>query len=243
MKSLPSHYRSQWILSADIGQAIDPTAIAIVEYRARAAVRRDVVVAADAIRDGQVVEIDSFDAHANERFDAYQPASINVRHLERLPLRTPYPDVVAHIAGILRRPPLDLPRAKLLLDMTGVGRPIVDMFVRAALAPVGVMITSGDQERRVHEHEWRVSKSLLVSNLQASLHSGELRIAKGLPEARTLASELQSFRTTITESGNQRFGAREGAHDDLVLAVAMGVWWARRKRERGMVVGHFVISG
>jgi len=227
-KTLPAHYMSQWILSADIGQAVDPTAIAVIELRTRAAVRREVVCSAEDVKFGRPVTIDSFDAHAEEAFDGKQPASINVRHLERLPLRTPYPDAVAHIAGMLRRPPLNMPRAKLLLDMTGVGRPIVDLFRRAGLGPLGVMITAGDQETRVNDGEWRVAKSLLVSGLQAALHTGELRISKGLTEARTLAMELQNFRSTLSDSGNQRFGAREGQHDDLVLAVAIGTWWARQ---------------
>jgi hypothetical protein len=60
--------------------------------------------------------------------------------------------------------------------------------------------------------------------MQAMLHSGELRIAKTLPEARTLAMEMMDFRANISETGLARFGAREGAHDDLVLAVAIGAW-------------------
>jgi hypothetical protein len=69
--------------------------------------------------------------------------------------------------------------------------------------------------------------------LQSLLHGGELRIAKALPEAQTLAVELQDFRANITESGYTRFGAREGQHDDLVLSVAIGAWLASNDAMRG----------
>ena len=47
-----------------------------------------------------------------------------VGYLERLPLGTPYPGIVAHVARLLGR----LPGAELVIDLTGVGRPVFDMF-------------------------------------------------------------------------------------------------------------------
>jgi hypothetical protein len=156
------------------------------------------------------------------------PARISIRHLQRLPLRMEYPDQIAHIAKLLTLPPLDRVRPELILDQTGVGRPIVDMARRAGLNPTGVTITAGRQETRGDKaDEWHVAKILLVSRLQAALHERILKIGK-VADAQTLASEMQDFRGMFTESGNARFGAREGAHDDLVLAVALGVYWASR---------------
>jgi hypothetical protein len=137
---------------------------------------------------------------------------------------------VEHIGALLRRPPLDKYYPDLVLDQTGVGRPVVDMFRRAGLDPIGVTITSGDGESRAAHNDYRVAKSLLVSRLQAALHEGSLKIAKELPDARALGLELQDFKATISESGYTRFGAREGTHDDLVLAVAIGLWFASREK-------------
>ena len=122
------------------------------------------------------------------------PARIDVRHLERLPLRMDYTDQVKQVAALLRRPPLP-PGTRLVIDQTGVGRPVVNMFTAAGLNPVGVTITGGDSETRVSwgQEEFRVAKLLLVSRLQAALHSGTLRIARELPEARILVQELQDF--------------------------------------------------
>ena len=75
---------------------------------------------------------------------------------------------------------------------------------------------------------WSVPKAELVSKLQALLHAGQLRIAAGLPDAAVLARELQDFRVRFTEAGNATFNAREGAHDDLVLALALAVFGLSR---------------
>ncbi|MBD8900008.1 hypothetical protein [Rhodanobacter sp. DHG33] len=42
--------------------------------------------------------------------------------------------------------------------------------------------------------------------------------------AKTLRREMQDFRVGYTAIGNATFGAREGAHDDLILAVALAVY-------------------
>lgn len=39
---------------------------------------------------------------------------------------------------------------------------------------------------------------------------------------------LWSFRLRFTEAGNATFNAREGAHDDLVLALALAVFGQSR---------------
>jgi hypothetical protein len=73
-----------------------------------------------------------------------------------------------------------------------------------------------------------VPKGEQVSKLQALLHSGDLRIAASLPDAVVLASELPDFRVRFTEAGNATFNAREGAHDDLVLALALAAFGLSR---------------
>jgi hypothetical protein len=211
---------------------MDPTAISVLEV----ATRRDAVAAQFTDPPGElasVVRLEWFRKNSDGGV-AYPLAAVrvDVRHLERLPLRTSYPDQVAHIGALLRRAPLVSPSASLVVDMTGVGRPVVDILRRAGLRPTGVTITAGDKETRDYVRgyeEWRVAKLLLVSHLQASLNEGTLRIAKQLADAQALAEEMVDFRANISEAGYTRFGAREGAHDDLVLAVAIGNWWACRQ--------------
>ncbi len=49
-----------------------------------------------------------------------------------------------------------------------------------------------------------------------------------LPDAPALIEELADFRANISDAGYTSFCAREGAHDDLVLSVALALWWATR---------------
>jgi hypothetical protein len=63
-----------------------------------------------------------------------------------------------------------------------------------------------------------------------ALPSGELKIAKSLPEANAFVRELTEFRASFTDAGHLQFGARVGQHDDLVLAAALAVWGASRSR-------------
>jgi hypothetical protein len=152
--------------------------------------------------------------HADTDRPVYQ-----IGHLARLPLQTSYPSVVAHVGRLLAR----LRDPELVIDYTGVGRPVFDMFQIAGMSAIGVSITAGDAvttEGLVH----RVPKLTLISRVQALLHSGQLKIHRALSDAQALVEELQSFRAQVSDSGFWRFGARSGKHDDLVLACAVALW-------------------
>jgi len=51
-----------------------------------------------------------------------------------------------------------------------------------------------------------VPKIDLVSQLQAILHDGRLKIQKTLPKPPILLAELQDFRSDVTDGGFWRFG-------------------------------------
>jgi hypothetical protein len=150
------------------------------------------------------------------------PPIFQVGHLERLPLGTPYPGIVAHVGRLLTKLP---GRPELVIDFTGVGRPVFDMFLYSGISPTGVVITSGTAETH-HRMTWSVPKLTLVSRLQALLHEGRLKIQRELNEAETLVRELKDFRLEFTAAGHLTFNARTGKHDDLVLALAIAVWRA-----------------
>jgi hypothetical protein len=229
---IPTHARRRWVVSVDLGQSIDPTAVAVLEVITRQGVRDAYWDAPEAMRPTIWEPPRSWFRTTDVGLELHSPkapARIVVRHLNRLPLRMAYPDQVAHVAKLLKLPPLDRERPDLVVDQTGVGRPVVDMFRRAGMRPIGCTITAGTQETQDEKDrtEWRVAKLLLVSRLQAALHEQTLNIAN-VPDAQTLGQELADFRGVFTDTGYARFGARDGAHDDLVLAVAIGVWYASR---------------
>ncbi len=172
-------------IGADLGQAQDPTAIAVAEV---------------------------------------QRPEIHVRHLERLPLGTPYPKVVDRIGVIVDR----LPGAALVVDATGVGRAVLDQMREAGLGPVAVTITGG----RFTSYDgtmWRVPKKALLRPLVATTEAGRLKVAKGLREAEAFQREFLAFQRQITESGHSAFEG-VGEHDDLVIAVALACWWPAARK-------------
>ena len=52
-----------------------------------------------------------------------------------------------------------------------------------------------------------------------------------------LAEELKDFRRHVTNAGRATYQARTGKHDDLVLAVAIALWWCTERRKHRLIVG------
>ncbi len=161
--------------------------------------------------------------------ETHIPPLYEVRHLDRAPLGTPYPAVVAHVGRLMASRDL-VDRTKLVADGTGVGRPVVDLLWVAGMRAVSVTITGG-QRFTGGLNSWRVPKRDLVTNLQVLLQSRRLRVAADLPLAETLLNELLDFRVRVSDAGRDTWGAgRE--HDDLVLALAIACWYGERAMPR-----------
>jgi hypothetical protein len=148
------------------------------------------------------------------------------RHLERLPLGSPYPAVAERVAavvgGVLAATSGEAPT--LYVDATGVGTPIVDVLRAASVGDlaqlVAVYFTHGDR-RKVERGEVKLGKAWLVSRMQALLQSGQLHLPR-TAEAEALGKELLDYEIRVTEDANDRYGAfRVGAHDDLVTALGL----------------------
>lgn len=155
----------------------------------------------------------------------------DVAALKRYPLGTSYTSVVAHVVEQLRRPEMGR-RPRLVIDGTGVGVAVVEMF-RRALRPYAdriechaITITSGRAWSVVGPNTYHVAKIEIVGAIREALESGRLKLPKGLPDGDLLKRELQDFKVKITDSANETFNAREGAHDDIVLATALPIWLA-----------------
>jgi hypothetical protein len=147
------------------------------------------------------------------------PAGLTVRHLERMPLGTPYPRVVERVCAIVRNPKLG-GDCRLVVDSTGIGVPVVDLLRAAGLSGrlTAVTITGGESARGNGE-VWSVPRKDLLAGLEVLLDASEIQISRTLSETATLVKELTSLRTSGHSTG----------HDDLVLAVALACWRARWK--------------
>jgi hypothetical protein len=216
-------------VGVDLGQMKDYTAIAVIEEPVWIGSHNDYWQAMPTTEPGWV---------SPTAFSAMQTAKarvlacehgrpgrpdLHVSHLERYELGTPYPLMIERITALMNRPPL-AGRSTLLVDATGVGLPVVDALRDAGLDLEAVTITGGGKVTPVRGG-WHVPKRDLIASAQIALQARRLIIAEGLPHTATLVKELQDYRVEISEAtGHDSYNARSGAHDDLVLAVALAVW-------------------
>ena len=146
----------------------------------------------------------------------------HVPYLRRF-LGEPYTAIVDHIEDLVSG--LDNP--KVVVDATGVGRPVVDMIRDRGIRNVAaITITGGDAVTRDGD-EHRVPKRDLVSTVQVLLQNRRLKIANSLELRDVLIGEMQNFKMKISADGHDSYEHwRDSDHDDLVLSVAMALWWA-----------------
>jgi len=151
----------------------------------------------------------------------------DIRHIEPYPLGTSYPDIIKAVRALLERPALQ-GQCTVVVDQTGVGRAIFDMFVEAELRPIGITITPGKIWHREEWHQYHVAKELLVGVVKKFLQSERIRSSWCVNHSRLLKKELQSFRVRLTKALNEQYGpdGREGVNDDKVLATAVALWYA-----------------
>ncbi len=126
----------------------------------------------------------------------------------------------------------------LVVDDTGRQGGIIDTIkeLGAKLDQLVPCVITGGQAAHHTGGRWCVPQALLVEAVQNVLGTRRLRVPRSLPLAGTLVDELERFQVkTDPESGRDAYGAfHSGQHDDLVFAVAFGIWHGnRRARERG----------
>ena len=198
-----------YLIGVDLGQQQDFSAITITE---KVLIQKDITALPD--QDPEKI----YDTRYNLRF------------IERPDLGTPYPDVVDRVRGICENPVISRDHT-LIVDATGVGRPVIDLMRREGLQPVPILITGG--YKVAHDQitgEYSVPKRDLAFALQVVFQAQRIKIADGLQLADVLSLELQNFRMKIDrKTSHDSYEAwREGEHDDIVLSVAMAIWYGEK---------------
>jgi len=198
--------RSPYFLGLDLGQSQDPTALALLEREDIESAERDPVT-----------------------FERRMVNLYRIRGLKRLPLGTRYPDIVRQVNDILDVS-TEGHSTTVVVDATGVGAPVVDMLreeLRGKATLVPVIFTAGDTAR-FDDGVHRVPKKDLVHGLLLEFEQGRLRVPDH-PLRETLLGEFRTMRVKITGENHAGYEAwRQGQHDDMVFAVALACWAARR---------------
>ena len=170
---------------------------------------------------------------------------LQLRHLQRYPLRTSYTTIADGVVDVMRSEALTgdeydparhrvaRARAELLVDKTGVGRGVTDILKERGLKFTGIVIHGGETTHRT-DGAYHVPKKDLVAALEVPFDRGTLKIAEGLELWPALREELQSFRRKQNpRTSHVSFEHwRDSDHDDLVLAVAMACWGATSRRPK-----------
>lgn len=186
----------RFYLGLDLGQKHDFTAFSVIHHETRTFSERDPVTAA-----------------------FVTGTRLTLRHAERIPLKTSYPEIVNTVERKLRSTNFPGP-ITLAVDATGVGVPVVDLLRRAHLKCqlMPIVITGG--QTVTHPGSFTgVPRRDLITNLQVLFEKGRLRIAQNLPMIDDLAKELAGLRPNGTTE----------PHDDLAFSLALAAWPCRNK--------------
>jgi len=154
----------------------------------------------------------------------------DLRYLDRA-RGEPYPSVVKKVSVMMNSKSIvGIEPPRLILDKTGVGAPVADMFRVGPISPVEITITGGISPSAV-PRGFHVPKRDLVFSLIGVFQSGRFRIADSLPLGKELIDELLNFKVKIDpKTAHDSYESwRESIHDDMVLSAAMSTWYAERK--------------
>ena len=194
--------KKTYIMGVDLGQTADFTAVAVL----------DVVGPVDLAGKPIIGEYD------------YQCV-----YLERYPLGMPYTEMVRKIRDLLFTPEL-AGRCVLVVDATGVGAPVIDLLYEAGLQPISIVIHGG----KALNHEegsnvYYVPKRDIIDVVKILIEQKRLGFAQVLPDTVTLAKEMIEYQVKIDpQTAHDSYNARQGAHDDYILAVALPVWYLEK---------------
>jgi len=114
-----------------------------------------------------------------------------------------YPYQKKRIISIARR----YNKARVIIDSTGLGEPIYDDLLDEGLLVDDFKFTNS-------------SKRKLIDKLRIYISEGKITI----PPEEHLVEELKSFAYEVSDSGNYKYAAPQGIHDDEVFALALAVW-------------------
>jgi hypothetical protein len=166
-----------------------------------------------------------------------QPAATSrsyaCRYLRRwLPPATAYPVLVSNLKGMLSDTPL---RHSALVVEAGPGIKAVVAFLRKHRLPAHIQpveVRAGAEDNYV-EGTWRTAKADVIETTRQVLQEGRLvfddrmppEVMATTPSAQTIYHALLTYPYNKTPAANDAFASREGADDDLILAVALASWF------------------
>ena len=233
-----TEYRLPINIGIDIGQIHDPTAICVSEVEQ---------VDTGRVRITGKQTLGHHDDHGSwvppTGSEPVMRSEYIVRFIKRLPLNTSYPDVAIYIADMLDNELFVNRNIRILLDVTGVGRPVYnslerEISLRRNNTTYHLQMTVGGPTWKTGKHtlhlkpisftygetynrsKGTLGKAFLVSRLQSILQEKRIH-GPDTPEMKATLDELRVYQIKVSDEGKEQFGAKIGAHDDLAVAMAL----------------------
>lgn len=217
---------SQYIVAVDIAKRRDYTAIQI--YR-----DTPELIKGDA-------RANSLDKHFHHQDLVYQFKGQDMR----------YQDLAMHIVRLLSDKKVQN-NNDLIVDGTGVGVAVVDIFRERGLNPIPIVATAGGSARPIYSDignilgngpalkgmktvsEWHVPKVEMVQAGQVAMEQHLVRIAPNVSHLEDFKEQLMGFKGRFNENTNYtKYDAEDDdVHDDFITCYLMAMWWARTKSE------------
>ena len=143
--------------------------------------------------------------------------------LERFPAGRPIPAMVNRVMEIVE----DTRKVRdytLLLDITSIGRAPLRVFEVRGIFACAIDLTNAESESYTNGVQ-RVPLRDVIGAAQVVLQTARLKVASGLDLAETLVADLIGFDPKPVA---RDMDLRGGRNADLVLALAVAVWWGDR---------------
>ena len=144
----------------------------------------------------------------------------NVVWIERFPAGRPIPAVVARVSELVSDKRL-AKKCSTLLDITSTGAAPLRVFQNRSLYPGPIDLTNTGAEEYTNGMH-RVPLRDVIGAAQVVLQTARLKVASALELAETLVSDLQAFDPKPIARNPDLRGGQNG---DLVLALAIALWW------------------
>jgi hypothetical protein len=170
--------------------------------------------------------LERVDCRANSSTSTQHPNPIvyHVGHLKRFALGTDTPEIINFVSDFMKVKRY-AERTGLIVDASGIGAPIVKEMRRYGLYPVPVTITASGRTTLTN-----IPKRHLMSALRLQFEQGRIRIPASIKLRDTLIEEFNNFTVKFSNNGNPIFSSIAGAHNDLIIALALAVHFFENRR-------------
>jgi hypothetical protein len=214
-----------WVVAIDPGGIADHTAIAALHFVYEPLVEGE---------DNFHVSPDRKTIKQNVR------RTFRVHGLKRLPLGLTIPQQCDRLEEIILARP-QLRRADVVFDAGGLGVGLLHAYEeRGHKVAARIVFSAGNEIGKLKADRISVPKDQLIGALDGAVQNNELRGSPDLPEVEALFKGAGTFHRAITAAGRSTMNARESEHDDLICALSMSCWWAKRRQSNRLQVGGYL---